>query len=56
MVYKDLTPGICPENDLDGEWGLSKGAYFILFHAAAGYSCINAMAGIFEVVTLWDKS
>lgn len=31
---------------------MSESAYFILFHAAAGYGCVNAMAGIFEVVTL----
>lgn len=34
----------------------SYSGYFILFLAAAGYRCINAMAGIIEVVTLWDKS
>lgn len=43
---------ICPGKDLDRNGGLSESAYFILCLAAAGDGCINAMAGIFEVVTL----
>lgn len=43
---------VCPDKDLDRNRGLSESAYFILFFAAAGNVSINAMAGIFEVVSL----
>lgn len=47
-----LSLSVRPVEDLDINGGLSKSAYFILLLAAAGHGCINAVAGIFEVVTL----